>query len=204
MRPRKRDTRLARAWITSGRQSTTIAADGAVRSVQTASIELPREMLDRFWAPAQLENLGRTYWHFLTRFSLGLIRVLYSAQTRSVVLVSPRMPLLRFQAPKYSLDVTSGSISWGILDGLLVSRRGHNSGYLALHVRRLDDNGSSLSHLNIDVEVANFYPAIASGLGRSVYRATQLFIHVILTHAFLRSLASLELQRSSVRRFPER
>ena len=41
--------------------------------------------------------------------------------------------------------------------------------------------------------MANFYPSIASGLGRWLYNATQSRIHVIVTHGFLRSLARLDL-----------
>ena len=52
-------------------------------------------------------------------------------------------------------------------------------------------------------EVANFYPLIAgwgwfSRVGRHLYRITQLRIHVIVTHAFLRSLARLDLAPSVV------
>jgi hypothetical protein len=46
--------------------------------------------------------------------------------------------------------------------------------------------------------VANFYPRIASGLGRGIYNATQSRIHVVVTHGFLRSLAKLKLARSRV------
>ena len=45
-------------------------------------------------------------------------------------------------------------------------------------------------------EVVNFYPMIASRLGRWIYDQTQLRIHVIVTHAFLRSLAKLDLEES--------
>jgi hypothetical protein len=51
------------------------------------------------------------------------------------------------------------------------------------------------------VEVANFYPSIASGIGRWVYANTQSRIHVIVTHAFLRSLARLDLATSKVGRW---
>ena len=52
-------------------------------------------------------------------------------------------------------------------------------------------------------EVANFYPLIAgwgwfSRVGRHLYRITQLRIHIIVTHAFLRSLARLDLAPSVV------
>ena len=52
-------------------------------------------------------------------------------------------------------------------------------------------------------EVANFYPLIAgwgwfARIGQHIYRITQLKIHVIVTHAFLRSLARLDLAPSVV------
>jgi hypothetical protein len=55
--------------------------------------------------------------------------------------------------------------------------------------------------VRIEVEVANFYPAIATGFSMPVYEATQSSIHVLVTHAFLRSLARLNLARSKVGRF---
>ena len=50
-------------------------------------------------------------------------------------------------------------------------------------------------------EVVNFYPLIAgwgwfARIGRFIYNQTQLRIHVIVTHAFLRSLANLDLEPS--------
>ncbi len=53
----------------------------------------------------------------------------------------------------------------------------------------------------MEVEVANFYPAIASRLGRWIYENTQSRIHVIVTHGFLRSLAKLDLAESRVGRY---
>jgi hypothetical protein len=55
----------------------------------------------------------------------------------------------------------------------------------------------------VSSEVANFYPLIGgwgwfSRVGRHLYRITQLRIHVIVTHAFLRSLARLDLEPSVV------
>src|SRR6185312_1244867 len=88
-------------------------------------------------------------------------------------------------------------------DGLLVARAGRGSGYLSIDVRRLPDPDSSgeLNRLRVEVEVANFYPAIAAGFSTPVYEATQSSIHVLVTHAFLRSLAKLDLAESKVARF---
>ncbi len=58
------------------------------------------------------------------------------------------------------------------------------------------DDGAAEATAVVTSEVVNFYPMIASRLGRWIYNQTQLRIHVIVTHAFLRSLARLELEES--------
>jgi hypothetical protein len=55
----------------------------------------------------------------------------------------------------------------------------------------------------LEIEVANFYPAIAFSLGRRLYDLTQSRVHVAVTKAFLRSLARLDLAESRVGRFAE-
>ena len=190
----------ARAVIVSPRRSTVIAHDGAVRSVQSAELTVSRADLERLWNPTNLENLARTYWRFLTTVTLGLVRVVYSEDSRRVVLLARPLTLLRFERPEYSFDSSGGTVTWRIRDGLLVARRGHGCGKLALDVRR-SDNGKATGQvkLRIEVEVSNFYPAIAASLSTPVYEATQSFLHVMVTHAFLRSLAKLELAESKVR-----
>jgi hypothetical protein len=198
-RDRRRRRLPARASIVSPRHSTRIAPDTSVHSVQSAHIELPRADLERLWTPSQLENLGRTYWCFLSRATLGIVRVLYGENERSVVLLIKPLTLLRFDPPVYTLEANRGSLTWAIRDGLLVSRAGRGSGFLSVRVSR-DGAVSDPAKLDIDVEVANFYPAIASRLGITVYQMTQSFVHVLVTHAFLRSLATLELAQSKVGR----
>lgn len=202
-RDRRRKRLRGRTWIVSPRRSTHVESDGAVHSVQSARLELPKAELDRLWTPAHLENLGRTYWLFLSRVTLGVIRVLYSEDERCVVLLFKPLTLLRFDSPEYTLDRDHGRLSWAIRDGLLVSHAGRGSGFLSVAVRRATD-ASDPATLWIDVEVANFYPSIASRLGTPFYEATQAFVHVLVTHAFLRSLATLELAESKVRRFRHR
>ncbi len=203
VRDRRLRRRPGRASIVSPRNCTRIAADGSVHSLQSAHLELPRSRLDTLWSPAQLENLGRTYWEFLARATLGVIRVAYGEQERSVILLVKPLTLLRFDAPDYTLERDHGSLSWAIRDGLLVSRSGRGCGFLAIRVWR-EPVVSDPAKLDIDVEVANFYPAIAKGLGTPVYRATQAAVHVLVTHAFLRSLATLELAESKVGRLRRR
>jgi hypothetical protein len=193
-----------RPGVITGSRSSTSHDDstGAVRSVQSADVLLPTAALQEIWTPAHLERLARTYWRFLTRVSLGLIRVRYSDSERSVVLLFRPLKLLTFAAPEYELDPLRGLVRWRIARGLLVARRGRDSsGYLQIEVRRDSLEQGARARLHVTVEVANFYPSIASGLGRRIYDVTQSRIHVVVTSRFLRSLARLDLAESRVGRF---
>jgi hypothetical protein len=173
--------------------------DGAVSSRQVAEVTLPRGELERIWSPEYLERLARTYWSFLSRFSLGLIRVLYSEDSRDVVFLRRPFVLLRFHKPQYEIDTDGGTVTWPINRGVLVARRGRGRGFLRLGVRRepVADDADEVTLL-VSSEVVNFYPTLATRLGRWIYEQTQLRIHVLVTHAFLRSLANLELEPSRV------
>jgi hypothetical protein len=174
---------------------------GAVRSVQTADLLLSEEAMRGLWDPEHLERLARTYWRFLTRVTLGLIRVRYTEHERFVILLFRPLKLLTFHAPEYELDSDHGVVSWRIERGLLVARAGrHGKGHLRIEVRRCPTESPTRARLHVEVEVANFYPAIAFGLGRRIYNTTQSRIHVIVTHGLLRSLARLDLARSRVGR----
>jgi hypothetical protein len=175
---------------------------GAVRSVQSAEVILPADTVDALWSPLYLERLARTYWRFLTRATLGLVRVYYTEGERYVCLLLRPLKLLTFHAPEYELDERHGVVRWRIARGLLVARRGHDGdGYLQIDVERRRAQRPGCVNVAVEVEVANFYPAIASRLSRFVYTQTQSRIHVILTHGFLRSLARLDLEESVVGRF---
>ncbi len=187
------------------------ARTGAVRSVQTADVYMSEDTLRQIWTPPHLERLARTYWRFLSRVTLGLIRVRYTERERFVVLLLPWLKLLTFRAPEYELDAERGVVRWRIARGLLVARAGrHRDGYLQIDVRRCPSEDPAhpantarpaRARLHVEVEVANFYPSIASGLGRWFYRETQSRIHVLVTHGFLRSLARLDLAQSRVGHF---
>jgi hypothetical protein len=201
-RRRRRRRTPAHAIIVSPRESTVVARDGAVRSVQSVELAVDAADLERLWNPTNLENLGRTYWRFLSRVTLGLIRVVYGENERRVVLLVRPLTLLRFEAPEYLLESDHGKVRWRIRDGLLVARSGRGCGFLALDVRQQPPaaNSDGRPKLRIEVEVANFYPAIAVGFSMPVYEATQSSIHVLVTHSFLRSLATLDLAESKVGR----
>ena len=188
-----RSKAVAHAVIRDPEEHTTMDADGAVRSIQAADLTLPREALDDLWSPYNLERLARTYWRFLSRVTLGVIRVRYREDGRDVMALG-FIPLLTFEAPEYEMDSERGIVRWRIEKGILVAHR--HEGYLEIDAQRCGPD-----RLHVEVEVANFYPAIAHRISRFVYTNTQSRIHVIVTHAFLRSLARLDLAESKVGRF---
>ena len=199
----RRTKRVGRALIVSPPEHTTIDPDtGAVTSVQCADLILPQSELDAIWSPMHLERLARTYWRFLSRVTLELIQVKYREDGRDVKLFG-LIPLLTFEKPEYEMDEERGIVRWRIEKGVLVAKAGRNGrGYLEIEVHRrpsYDTPGNGIAH--VEVEVANFYPAIAIGLGRWLYEQTQSRIHALVTHGFLRSLARLDLVESKVGRF---
>ena len=205
MRPRDPRRLLQRHARTRGRvriirvPQSGYSENGALGSRQVAEVTVPRAELEKLWSPEYLERLARTYWSFLSRFSLGLIRVLYSDDSREVILLTRPFVLLRFKKPEYEIDADGGSVTWPIDRGVLVAKRGRGRGFLRLGVRRepVADDADEVTLL-VSSEVVNFYPTIATGLSGWIYEQTQLRIHVIVTHAFLRSLANLDLEPSRV------
>jgi hypothetical protein len=194
--------RRKRAVIVDLGDSTSLDWDtGAVRSVQKADLVIEEPALRELWTPAHLERLARTYWRFLTRVTLGLIRVRYSEGERAVVLIWRPLKLLTFLAPEYEINRERGLVRWRIARGLLVSKRGQGGhGHLQIEVCRHPGEDPDHARLHVEVEVANFYPSIASKISRRLYNVTQSRIHVIVTRAFLRSLARLDLAESKVGR----
>jgi hypothetical protein len=194
--------RIAKAVLVDPDEHTTMDERGAVRSIQAADLTLPAAALEEIWSPMHLERLARTYWRFLSRATLGLIRVMYDDDERAVVLLTRPFVLLRFHAPEYEMDATRGLVRWRIASGVLVSRRGYDGdGYLQIEVERCARVDRQTARVHVEVEVANFYPALASSVARWFYKATQSRIHVLVTHGFLRSLAELDLAESVVGRY---
>jgi len=203
-----RAERRERARILDLEDSTAVdPQSGAVRSVQCADMLIEQDALREIWTPAHLERLARTYWRFLKRVTLGVIHVVYSEDERSIVLLLRPFRLVSFQAPEYEMDPSRGLVRWRIASGLLVSRRGRDGrGYLQIEVTRDGaaaaragiEGGSEYVLAHVEVEVANFYPSIASRLSLRLYNATQSRIHVLVTRHFLRSLARLDLAESRV------
>ena len=187
---RARERRIADAVIRDPEEHTAFDEHGAVRSIQAADLTMPEAELDAIWTPMHLERLARTYWKYLSRVTLGLIRVAYTPTERDVVLIARPFVLLRFHAPEYEMDDERGIVRWRIRDGVLVAprargRRLPRDRHRAAARRRRP----AARRLHVEVEVANFYPAIAFRVARWVYANTQSRIHVLVTHGFLRSLA---------------
>jgi hypothetical protein len=179
--------------------------DGSVTTRQEAEVTLPRATLDRLWTPENLENLARTYWSFLMRVSLGMLKIRYSTDSREIVLFG-FVVLLRFHKPDYEASGSRGCVTWRINRGLLVAPGGRNKGHLRICVERPPElNGDEDATVTVTSEVGGFVPMLTlpflrnvTEFGRWLYRQTQLRVHVIVTHAFLKSLADLELERSQV------
>ena len=181
----------------------TSSDDGSVSSRQVADVVLPGEELERIWKPEYLERLAATYWRFLRRVSLGILRVLYTPTSREIVVFSRPFVLLRFKAPVYEVEGPQASVTWPIDKGLLVAPAGRGKGFLRITVARREDPPGPEETVRVSSEVSNFYPMLAgwgwfSKIGRYLYRYTQLAVHVVVTHAFLRSLARLDLVPSQV------
>jgi hypothetical protein len=189
-----------------GKPQNSSAPDGSVTTKQVADITLPQSELDRIWNAEYLERLARTYWRFLTRASLGLIRVHYTPDSREIVFLTKPFRLLTFHAPEYDTEPTQGTVTWRIKQGFLVAPHGRGKGYLRICVARREDwsdGPGGLQIARVSSEVGNFYPMIGgwgwfAKIGQFIYKITQLAIHAVVTDAFFRSLARLDLAPSVV------
>ena len=168
---------------------------------------MPPELLDELWKPEYLERLARAYWRWLSRVTLGLIRVVYAEDSRSAVLLTRRLPLLSFHAPEY--DTEPGHGLRHLADRARAARRPGGprpNGFLRIRVRRARARtpaGGRPRPSTCALEVRNFYPWLrGSGrfarFGAWLYGQTQLRIHVLVCNGFLRSLARLDLPPSRV------
>ena len=147
---------------------------------------MPEDELLALWKPVNLERLARTYWKYLSRVTLGIIRVTYTEEERAVVVIGRPLVLLRFHAPEYDISDGRGIVQWRIQDGLLVSKR--NEGYLEIDVKRMESDRQGYARVHVEVEVANFYPAIAT-LGRALVLRQHPVAHPRARHARLPALA---------------
>jgi hypothetical protein len=174
-----------------------VTPNGPLHSVQEAEVSLPAERLAELWRADTLERLARSYWSYLNRISLGLLKIGYGPTGRFVVLGWRRFVLLRFRPPVYDVGRGFGRVTWPIERGVLVAGAGRGRGYLRIDVRRVEDRDGE-ARVRVRAAVSNFYPFLrGSGwfarFGAFVYAQTQLRIHVLVTRGFLRSLESGDL-----------
>lgn len=181
-----------------------VRPSGAVGSIQEAEIVVDRDFLEKIWNADSLELLARGYWAFLRRMSLGIIRMRYAHDSRTVTAFG-LLPLLRFGTPQYETAEGEGRVTWPIDRGLLVAREGRGRGNLLVSVKRCDRDGVNDEidatkdevRMIARVEVNNFYPGIRgrgrfATIGAWFYAQTQLRIHVIVCNAYLLSLPELD------------
>ena len=174
-----------------------LATHGPVECAQSALVTVDPELFERIWAPSTLELLARSYWRFLRRRSLGAIKVSYGPDSREVHLVSKRITLLRFHAPRFTTGDDFGEVEWPIARGLLVASEGREQGYLKMRVSHgTEGRRDGTESFTVTSEVANFYPWIRgsgwfSRMGTWLYSQTQFRIHIWITKGFLRSLSDL-------------
>jgi hypothetical protein len=194
----------------------TLDAAGRARSVQAAELALRPDTFDAIWSVAGLDRVGRAYWRFLTRITLGLIRVVRTPDADLVVLLIRPAVLLAFGPPDYVLDADHGLITWQIRGGLLsvanpdppatttaatpttAAAPAPANGVLRIELRRLDRTRLGRCAVRVEVSVVGFRPMIARRFGPTAYARTQALVHVFVTHSFMRSLtrtrlASLEI-----------
>ncbi len=156
---RKHVGRAARVTVLPAPEAGPVATTGPLSSLQEAVVELPLATYRDLWTTENLERLARSYWAYLNRVSLGLIRVVYEPDHRTVVLLSRRLPLLRFRRPDYQTGAGLGQVEWRIERGLLVAAAGRGKGYLRIRISSAEpDEGTACVEVRISTEVANFYP----------------------------------------------
>src|SRR3954453_18205189 len=132
----RRERKVAESVIRDPEEHTVMARDGAVRSIQAAYVTAPPEAPEPLWNPPNLERLARTYWRYLSKVTLGLIRVTYTEDERAVVLLFRPLVLLRCRPPESESAAPGGAVIRRIEDGLLASPRGRaGRGYLEIDGR---------------------------------------------------------------------
>ena len=174
-----------------------------MRSVQSAEITIATAELERLWNPDQPREPRPHLLALSHPGDAGLIRVVYGSNERSVVFLARPFTLLRFDAPEYVLEADHGNVRWRIRGGLLVARRSAaaavaswRSTCAARRTAAPTGRPSCGSRSRSRTSTRRSPPASA----RPVYEATQSALHVLVTHAFLRSLATLNLAKSKVGR----
>ena len=163
--------------------------------------DAPGGALDEIWTPMHLERLARTYWRFLTRCTLGLVRVaLHRGRALRRAADAPVRAAALPARPSTRWTRRAASCAGGSSAACSSPRPGATATATceidvrapARRRRRAAVTSPSRSRSRTSTRRSR------SRLGRLVYTHTQSRIHVIVTHGFLRSLARLDLAESRV------
>ena len=200
---RRREQPVANALISAIRRTTRRWTAGAVRSDPGRQRgHAADEALAELWPPTNLERLARTYWCTSSRVSLGLIRVHYSRRRARTSSSSPApSSCCASSPPEYELTRDRGDRALAHPRRPARRRARGDDGYLEIDVRRLPSERAGYGALHVEVEVANFYPALA---GRSVVLRQHAVAHPRDRHPRIpQAPGPLELEESAVGRFAE-
>lgn len=183
--------------VAGGREA--VARRGPVGSVHDAELLVPPEALAGLLTTSFLKRVASAYWRFLGRISLGLLRV-RSEPRHQVIVLFPRLALLRFGAARYRGGSDWAEVGWDIDRGLLVAREGRGRGSLRIRIQHVVHDGEVAGRARIlmRMEVDGYYPRCRGGgwfapVGTWLYAQTQARIHRLVMRRFLRSLARLNL-----------
>ena len=126
---------------------------------------MPAAAIDAIWSPLHLERLARTYWRFLSRCTLGLVRVDYTDDARYVVFIRRPFVLLAFRKPEYEMD--DDARRRAVAHRARRARRADRAWRGRLPRDRPPPQPGRCAgdvDLHVEVEVANYYPRIAFAL----------------------------------------
>ena len=143
--------------------------------------------------PVEIEELGRGYWEFVARRSLGIFRATEGEEGRIRIIVrGTSLDLLRFGPPRYESREDGASVTWPIAGGALTLPEGQGRGFLRFTVTRAEGDANTTT-LRAAMEVRGFYPSLRgrgtlAPAGALFYSLTQRVFHRAMTRAYLRSL----------------
>jgi hypothetical protein len=174
---------------------------GPAASIHEANLWVPAEAVPSLLTADFLERLASAYRGFLGQVSGGLLRIRLEPESESLVLLLPRLSLLRLRTPVYIEGPDWAEVRWGIERGLLVASVGRNRGSLRIRLQRpapaADAEGARV-RLLAHMEVEGYHPRIRgngrfAAAGSWLYAQTQARIHTRVMRGFLRSISQLEL-----------
>lgn len=169
-----------------------VPSTGPVESTNKAELLMPAPS-GAVPGPPEIEDLGRGYWEFVARRSLGVFRATEDEEGRvRLLLRGTPLELLRFGPPRYESREGGASVTWPIAGGALVLPEGHGRGFLRFTLTRAEGDADTTT-LHAAMEVRGFYPLLrgrgsVAALGALFYSLTQRVVHRAMTRAYLRSL----------------